>query len=1165
LFLLGAIGALVFCVKYDDTFPSASIELKVSRGEIAQMAGDWAKQLGYKKEKTIDCTTFEQIGYDVKSNTDIKAFLELALGTEEANKLMRKTIPVWDWSSRLCQENSLEEFSVALSTEGKFLGFVHTIPNDLQIPSVSHAAAEKIAREFLLKYCQDALIEHQLVSNETRSQLRRLDHIFVWEDRSHDYQGARIHKSIRVSGNIVTLYGQSLHLPESWKRQYASMRSHNDQLYALASVFYTALIFIGIVIFFRATSKHQIRWQSSIIAAGLFSLIQLLEKFNDLPIQVMAYNPLSSFQNYITGYIVNSITFVGGLFAIAVILTAAAEYLYRTQWPQRIALENWLKPRALTTSEFSRGLLVAHLVAFAYLGWAVGYYVVGKQFGFYTPISVENYQAMASSLVPAFGAVSLGTFAAVHEELIYRIFALNLSRMLLERLPWSGKGSLVAFWLSNLFQAAAWGFMHSNYAQQPAFARGLELTVSGLLFGWTFQNFGLLPCLVGHYLIDSFLTARPLLNSEQPLLAMSALLAIIPFGILCAIALVQRARGQVTNDALLANMTISTYFAPRREEATRHFKYTPIKNVRRIAILAWLPIAALAAIVCGSANYLGKHNRMTLNRQQAIAIANRVMADKQRWPEQYHAVAVALPDVTDEYWQYIFEQKGLDATLKYATLADYGYSWTVRYYKPTVEQEQLVLLDGHGKNYTFEQRESEETPGPSLTEYEARILAEAYVRATHREFEPFRYDSVQETRRRYRMDYLYTFESPLYRIGDAPCISDCEVIGNDVANFSQRWNVPDQWKQDRKRQTWKDTIANIAQKGYVLLVIVLVGWWMIGVLRTGVVRWRAPIIIGAVMTLFAAVSYLNGLPILFKDYDTAIPVNTFLERMASEDLKQLMGRFVEFLFTSAFSIGAFKLLYAKTSLLSLFRVAFRPANAGEQKRQRQLWLDALICGYSFSAIRWAIDNFSFFLTAHFSPNVPTGSLDWISAYCNTIFPFFDITSGALMMGLRELFNTGFFVGLYYKYAGSFKKVFFIAIALVLIQFSADRYWQDYVIHVGRALLQASVFYLMIAKFARGNIFAYFVYGFSVELLSKLVSMIGHAPKVLLLEIVASALLLLLPAFWVGYVFFLKERLVSGDGAREEDDDEEEKGGDQDEDEDQGDDPPPQRVCSRTRK
>src|ERR1700733_6597940 len=80
LVVLGILGALLFAAKNKESFPEASIDLKLTKNQITSRAVDWAKKLGYHKDKLISSTVFS---YDDSAKT----YLELELGGAKANEL----------------------------------------------------------------------------------------------------------------------------------------------------------------------------------------------------------------------------------------------------------------------------------------------------------------------------------------------------------------------------------------------------------------------------------------------------------------------------------------------------------------------------------------------------------------------------------------------------------------------------------------------------------------------------------------------------------------------------------------------------------------------------------------------------------------------------------------------------------------------------------------------------------------------------------------------------------------------------------------------------------------------------------------------------------------------------------------------------------------------
>ena len=103
-----------------------------------------------------------------------------------------------------------------------------------------------------------------------------------------------------------------------------------------------------------------------------------------------------------------------------------------------------------------------------------------------------------------------GFVAAVQEELVFRLFAVSLLIYLFKRT-----------WLAVTVPAVLWAFGHSLDPVDPAYLRGIELTVVGIAFGIVFVHYGITATLIAHYAFNAITDAIPMIQSDEPYLRWS--------------------------------------------------------------------------------------------------------------------------------------------------------------------------------------------------------------------------------------------------------------------------------------------------------------------------------------------------------------------------------------------------------------------------------------------------------------------------------------------------------------------------------------------------------------------------------------------------------------------------------------------------------------------
>ena len=678
LCVLGIVGLSLFQWKEQSIFPNASIDLSVSKSEILRSAENWATRFGYEKKPVIKSITFGD--YD-----DSKTFLEYELGNKQANELMRNAIPVFYWYCSFRKAFDQETMDITTSPTGKLFYFDYGLPNDKKLPSISHKEAEEKSFAFVKDNTGWLRQDCKLVDNDTIERLNRTDHTFTWEYQKSEWHDARLRAYAEVSGNKLTGFNYFLHRPENWDRNYSTIRSKNELLESIASIFYFLLYPVASFIFLRGISKGNIRWKFALSAGGVLTLIHLIDTFNDFPTLLSSYSPESSFEAFMIKSLIYPLLSIPFYVMVAAVLAGAGELIYRDLFPNKLALEKIFTATGLRSREVLVGLIAGVAWFAVSLGYQICYYWAGSHFHFWCPMEVGNYEVL-SAYCPWFSAVSLGTFASTSEEILYRVLMLGLTKMVVRR-----------FWLANLLQAAAWGFMHSNYPQQPCYARGLELTIEGMFDGWLLSRFGLLACVVSHYCFDAYQSVIPLFTAPTSL-KLSAFLPFLPIFIAITYSFIMY-RKHKDRDETLLNKTITAPILSAQIEVVQtdlSYIYQSLSHKMRWVLIAFTILGFIAYLAFGDKPYnIGEPKRpLHTTREQAIKIAKDYLLDQHIKLDKYKIGTVVTNNFTggsnNETIQYIFEQIGFERTKKLTDEIEHSFLWGISFVKPLTPQNIVV-------------------------------------------------------------------------------------------------------------------------------------------------------------------------------------------------------------------------------------------------------------------------------------------------------------------------------------------------------------------------------------------------------------------------------------------------------------------------------------------
>ena len=1148
--LLGICGLLIFAFNHKTVFPSAAINLSVTKADILKLAETISTQYGYNKPSTIKSITF---GCD----DDAKTFLEYELGNKTANELMQKEVPVFYWYCGFKKEFDQEKMLMTISPQGELFYFDHVFPNDLAIKDIDHAEARAKAYAYMLKHTSWAPADCKLVEDNLDKQIHRNDYDFIWENQKSDWKGAKLRASVSYCGNILSGYYKYLKLPESWERRYQTIRSYNNLLQTIATIFYSLLHIGAAFIFFRAITQGELRWRFVLISAAILTTICFLENSNDLASTLSLYDPHKSYSAFLA---MTAFSLVGGLpfsFIGIAIIVGAAERIYRWAFPDKLPMPQWFSLSALRSRYMITALILGYATFGISIGYQILYYALGDKLHFWCPLGVDKYEILTAAQ-PWFSAFTLGVFASGAEELLYRVIMLGVGQKILKR-----------FWLANILQAMAWGFMHSSYPQQPAYARGIELTFEGIFWGWILKRFGLLPCLVSHYLFDVFCDSVPLLSAKMLSLRLSVFIPLLLFAVLGIVGAWLRykkgdavednyseseaiknagaeAAGKTGADKSSAGVSASTSvgtstgasagaaFTGASVGTSSHFTdntpyiYQPLAKAVRLALASILLVCLAVSFYWQEPKYEIYQNApvLTTSRQAAIQIAHDYLVKNHFDLNGYMSAANCDNGLVShkENYQYVFEKAGFDGADKIAHEIEHPQLWTVRYFKPGCAEEYTISIDADGKVLWQTIEKEEDAPGAKLTEAEAKKIAEDYLRHYGPIYVPFVFSDVQVTNEKNRTDYAFQFKCAKYKIAEADLIIAVNVVGDIPSYQGHYWNVPDEWKWAKAKITLAKALAMIALAVLAIGCFIAFAWWTVSLFIARVVRWRLAIV-PAIIFLVSTISLLlNYIPASFVYYQTTMPIPTYLVLLAVGGGLIAVSAGASMIFSFVLSAAALgQLGFTKQTVFTLRNLA--PwLKATNKKEGFDFWLDAILLAGAYGIFFHLFSVAEITLGHSLNHSVLIEPLTIFHGAVNSFWPV--ITE--INMTLTSIFTAAIFLAIFIGVLAKFgiKKDWQIlllifgtsALGSMSTVFSAsDFHWQESLFYFVFGVIGTLLYWFFLRKAVQRNMLSLLIWLFFSQMFGSVKEMIACGCPLFANSIVLMSVFALLPLGYLGYL------------------------------------------------
>ncbi len=890
--LAGLLGAGVAYKYFFQAFPEASVEFKIPRAVALERARQFASGQGANLADYQSTLVF-----DVDDTA--KTFLERKAGLAEANRLMAADVRVWYWQARFFRPLQKEEFDVRVDPAGGIDGYAHELEEAEPGMHLERADAQAIAEAFLRDSVHLDLSRYDFLEQEANPTERthRRDWSFSWELRGFRAHDAPYRLNVSLAGNHVDGYQEFLKVPETWKLDYARLRSSNNFLEYIALIPYAFFIGACLYVIVSLGRRGTLDWRAG-LALGLFlAALYFIMTVNQWPLDRAGYDTNTPYSTFVLSQLGEAalISIVSAL--LVVLAVVPGEPMYRVSQPAKIRLGAPLTLRGIRTRQFFVAAVIGVCLAAVHIGYLTVFYIASGKLGAWAPQDL-SYTNVVSTWLPWVYPLVIGLYAATSEEFLFRLFAIPF----LQRITKSQ-------FLAVVIPAFAWGFLHSNYPQEPAYIRGIEVGLMGVLAGLVMLRWGIWATLTWHYTVDAFLISTSLLRSQGAYLRVSGAMvggaALIPIAIA---GISYLSRGSFEPEADLLNAVRPLALAPEHLEdaaavATSTERWDPASassassgadhagpiyaaiSSRAMLILIACGVLGVAVLAGAKREAIGDFVRFSIDANEATSRADQVLRENKLDPASYQhtaTVAYTFDGYTNEYLRRTIGIASANRVYRDQVPSAF---WMVRYFRDSQNEEYSVVLRPDASLHSLHHTMDERTPGPKLSKEDALSRAETYLHEqTKMDLTAWNLVESNSEQKPARVDHSFVWEQKaaldpgIHGQPGAHIRCELQVQGDEVSTYRTYIQIPEAWRDAESRTTpaqIAQTFGRILLAGLGLVTVLVV--FLRGLKHPEVARIPWPRLgRWSVWVLFAAiVTFVNRAPELLASYTTVWPLKTY--------------------------------------------------------------------------------------------------------------------------------------------------------------------------------------------------------------------------------------------------------------------------------------------------
>ncbi len=555
-----------------------------------------------------------------------------------------------------------------------------------------------------------------------------------------------------------------------------------------------------------------LEWRAGLLLGLFLTGLYFAMTMNQWPLDRAGYDTNTPYSSFFLSQVGQAVALSVVSALLVVLAIVPGEPLYRISQPNKIRLGAALRLPGIRTKEFFSANVIGVCLAAAHIGYITVFYIISRKLGAWAPQDL-NYENVVSTALPWVYPLCIGIYAATSEEFLFRLFAIPyLHRLTKSRV------------LAVVLPAFAWGFLHSNYPQEPAYIRGIEVGLIGIVVGLVMLRWGIWATLTWHYTVDAFLISTSLLRSHGAYLRVSGAIvgggALIPLGVAAFFYL---SRGGFETDASLLN-SARPIGGPQVEAAPGSTEESAPEAVSEAApagvskgYAAMSKRALGALVICGALGLallagvkneaIGDFVRFQIDANEATARANQALRDLKIDPATYrHAATITytFDGYTNEYLQRTI---GIAAANRVYRDQVPSAFWTIRFFRDSQNEEYLVVLKTDGTLHSIHHTLDEKAPGANLSKDEALARAETFLRDQKKmDLSGWNLVDTQTDQKPARTDHLFEWEQkaaldPASGQQGAHIRVQLRVQGDEVSGYRIFIKIPQAWLDAESRTT----------------------------------------------------------------------------------------------------------------------------------------------------------------------------------------------------------------------------------------------------------------------------------------------------------------------------------------------------------------------------